>query len=114
MPIMMSAFGYPGAGQLMQRRWLWAAVYALAFTVCLVFFCVYVFRIISAYYSLWLDFDKSTTPGRLPVREVLVSLLASVVVYVAALIDTHAAYRRACAAWAGRRVPSPGQEPAGG
>jgi hypothetical protein len=114
MPILMSAFGYPGAGQFMQKRWLAAAVYGLAFTACLVFFAVHVFRILSAYYAFLADFGGTTTPPPLPLKGILVSFAIAILFYVAALVDAYAGYRRACAEWSARRVPPSVQVPSGG
>jgi hypothetical protein len=104
-PVMMSALGYPGAGQFMQKRWLAGLLYGLAFTAGFVAFAVYMFRIIAAFYSLGLDFENAAPPAHLPVRGAVFSLAAALAVYAAALADTYAAYRRACTTWARRKLP---------
>lgn len=89
----------------MQKRWLAGLLYGVAFTVCFVAFAVHMFRVIAAFYSIGLDFDNAAPPENLRIRGALFSLVAALAVYAAALADVYAAYRRACAAWARRKLP---------
>jgi hypothetical protein len=114
MPIMMTAFGFPGAGQFMQKRWLAGTVISLAVTATLVAFFVYAVRIIWGYYSLAFDFEGSTPPLHPPWRQLLGTFAVFMVVYVIAVIDVWVGHRRACAEWARRRAGVPPPPPAGG
>jgi hypothetical protein len=92
-PMLLSALVYPGTGQLLQRRWVAAAGYAIAFTGPMVWFVVEDTRILKAYYEFMLDFKGAT--GEIPaIGSIIVPLLLSMAVYVAGLVDTAvAAYR---------------------
>ena len=100
-PVMLSALVFPGAGQVMQRRWLAAGGYALAYTVPFIWFMVKVWALLKAYYELGFDFKNATgeAPGAVAL---LVPFALSLLVYVACLIDA------AVAAW---RQPSPRRPP---
>jgi hypothetical protein len=92
-PMLLSALVYPGAGQLMQKRWGVGVGFALAFTVPLVWFVIEVFRVLSAYYAFMVDFKGATgvAPGA---TAIVVPFLLSLALYVAGLVDTAlAAYR---------------------
>jgi len=92
----LSAFVFPGAGQLTQRRWISAFVFAITFLACFVVFMAIVFRIIFTYYAVGLDPD-SVSPTEVPsVGPVLVLFATAVVVYIANIADAHRAYRRQC------------------
>ncbi|GEM_PF-955126 len=92
-PMLLSALVYPGTGQLLQRRWVAAAGYAIAFTGPMVWFVVEDARILKAYYEFMLDFKGAT--GEAPaISAIIVPLLLSMAIYVAGLVDTAvAAYR---------------------
>lgn len=92
-PIFLSAFVYPGVGQLVQKRWLAAAVFGFSFSVMLVVFAISAFHIIAAFYRLAFDPD-SVDPARLPKIEMLVSGLISLTLYVLNVFDTFLAHRR--------------------
>jgi hypothetical protein len=108
-PLMLSAV-LPGLGQAAQRRWAAAGVFGLGglFTAGMFFVCA--FRIISAYYHMWLDFDTYQVPA-LPLRAAAAYFIAALLVYAAGLLDTWLAYRRACADWARRKAGLPESPP---
>ena len=110
LPLMMNAFGLPGIGQCLQRRWIAAAVFLLGSLLSAVFFFVHAYRILASFYNLWLRFD-SNEPIELPsCRGLVIWLAIGIAVYVAALADAYQAYVRARTQWnlrrSGRANPS--------
>jgi len=101
-PIILSGLVLPGAGQFVQKRWLPAVGYAVAFILAFILFGVFVFRILYAFYSLGFKFDTYEETA-VPVRQALLSLAAAMGIYVVSLIDTFVAYRAACTRWSLRR-----------
>jgi hypothetical protein len=85
--MLLSALVYPGAGQLMQKRWGVGVGFALVFTVPMVRFVVEVFRVLSAYYSFMVDFKGATgvAPGA---AAIVMPFFLSLVIYIAGLVDT--------------------------
>jgi hypothetical protein len=90
----------PGLGQLIQKRWLAALVYAAGFTYFCVVVLVRVIRSLIATINAAID---NTPFVPLSPRAVLVPLVLSLLFYVAGLIDTY---------WACRRANKPSQPPA--
>ena len=105
LPILMSALVYPGAGQLMQKRWISGAVYALTFTVGLGMGFWQLIHILVAYMSV-ADFTAPVRPspgyGRL-----LAWIGASLLLYTASLVDTILAQHRGRQRQASARLPPP-------
>ncbi len=85
-PVVLTALVYPGAGQLLQRRWVAAAVSALAFTATGAWFAVATAKVLIDYYNLAFDFahapESAARPGM-----VVVPFLAAMGVYLASLMD---------------------------
>ena len=105
LPVILSALVLPGTGQLLQRRWLAAAFYGIGCLAGFAVFCVAAFQIVFSFYDLGFNTNSyQQTP--LPVRRGIVSFLVTLLLYIAGLIDTHRAYRRACAQWALRNLES--------
>jgi hypothetical protein len=101
-PVLLSAFIFPGAGQLVQRRWGSAAVYAGAFLAACIVFVVYIARILVSYYGL--AFGNGGTPPDVPLTEACLALLAAGAVYGASVFDAYRAYRTAGRRWAEQRL----------
>ena len=95
MAIWLSALAYPGAGQLVQRRWLSAGSFISAFTAAAAWFIYVSVKILKAYYDLALHFEDPTA-GTTSVswRYVLVSFAISMGIYLIGLLDTVLANRR--------------------
>ena len=105
--IMLSAVMAPGAGQFVQRRWVAGAFFLIAFLVCLVFLLVAIVRPMVANILASLDFAERKPDVALMqfrVAPILVWLGLSLVVYLAGLMDTAAAYYRQCRRWSGQRA----------
>jgi hypothetical protein len=94
--VLLSTLFYPGVGQLFQRRFLAAAVFALLFMACAVVLAASAGRIILCYYSL--PERQADTLPTLPVVPLLASLAGAVLTWLCNLAD---------AALADRRVPRP-------
>ncbi|MBN1556651.1 MAG: hypothetical protein JW951_00735 [Lentisphaerae bacterium] len=91
--IVLSAFVFPGAGQVYQGRWAAAGIFGAAFLLCFVAFLVQAFRIIRVFYSLAFEFDRTDTP-EIGLGAAVVWFLLAMLVYGAGLIDTQRAYLR--------------------
>jgi 4-amino-4-deoxy-L-arabinose transferase-like glycosyltransferase len=94
LPLLMTAFVWPGVGQFVQRRWLAGTVFALAFLICSAVFFVQLFRILIAYYGLWLNFDSQKAPQMPSLVGLAVSLGIALALYVAAIVDVQLAQVR--------------------
>ena len=93
----LSAFVCPGAGQLMQRRWLAAALYGTAFLVPFFYLASYVlYRLLTNLKNVisW-NFDSADKPVEpMSFANILIPFLVAMVVYIAGLFDTHFAEQR--------------------
>ena len=90
----LSALVYPGAGELLQRRWLAAALIIVAFTASSAVFFWRSIRLLMAYYSFALDFLHAE-PTPVHIRALAVPFAVSMAVYIVGLVDT---------AWGGRQA----------
>lgn len=91
--IYLSALVYPGAGQVVQRRWVSAVVFGGVGTITFGFFAWNAVKVLIVYYQFAAHFEEATT--QVPsVRGVLAWLGVSVVVYLVGLVDTILASRR--------------------
>jgi len=96
-PMLVSAFVYPGAGQFVQKRRIAGTAYALLFTICIGFLFYDVFRplVVNVIAALdWADAGTNRPFEELSVVGVLVPFLAGLLVYVMNLADVARANRR--------------------
>jgi hypothetical protein len=91
-PVFLSAFVYPGIGQLAQRRRWVGALFALAFTVPFVWLAVQTFKIVVIYFNL--AFNWRTAAEAPEDSGLLRPFLLTVVLYAANVVDTALAQRR--------------------
>ncbi|MFH0909759.1 MAG: hypothetical protein V1929_13450 [bacterium] len=96
-PMFLSAFVCPGAGQLMQRRWLAAALYGAAFLIPFCYLATYVlYRLFTNLKNVisWNmnEADKPIEP--MSFVSIVAPFLIAMVVYVAGLFDTYFAEKR--------------------
>jgi hypothetical protein len=103
----MSAFVFPGAGQLLQRRWAAAALFGVGFIVAFVAFSVYMVRIMFAYYSLAFSEARGGPPD-VPLAQALLMFLLAILIYGAGVLDAHRAYLSSGRLWAKRHLDKPG------
>lgn len=105
LPIVLSAFFMPGAGQFVQKRWVAGTVYGGLFVVCFAAMLICFVRLMVSYYSLGFDpqsvRDSSNTWALL--ARILIAFAAGMATYLANLADVYLAYRRACTRWAATR-----------
>lgn len=86
-PVFLSAVVFPGVGQLVQRRWVAGAGYAVAFGAAFSWLVVRFLGLLKIYYSLAFDFNRE--PGNAPsIGMVGWPFLVSMVIYLASLVDT--------------------------
>lgn len=98
-PMLLSALVCPGAGQLMQRRWVAGAAFIMVFSAAFVWFAVKVLAVLKAYYAFAFNFGGATgeAPGA---GDIALPLAVCAVVYLAGLVDTAwASYRMRIAAF---------------
>lgn len=91
--LLLSTLVYPGAGQLVQKRWTAAAVFGIAATLSLVFFLAYATVIVREYYRFAFEFNAHEIPP-LPVKRMLLAFLATLLIYIAGIGDTVKANRK--------------------
>lgn len=92
-PVLMSALVYPGAGQLMQRRWWAAGALGLAFTGALGWFVARTLEVLRDYYDFAFHFETATTTAPDP-WQVAVPFAVSLALYVVTLVDAAVATSR--------------------
>ena len=96
-PMFLSAFVCPGAGQLMQRRWLAAALYGAAFLVPFFYLSAYVlYHLFTNLKNVigW-DFTSADKPIEpLSFVNIFAPFLIAMVVWLVSLFDTHFAEQR--------------------
>ncbi len=91
MPVYLSIFAFPGAGQFIQRRWIPALLFSSGFLVCFSIIMARVFR-------LWKGMVMSAIDGKpfdpIPYTALIWPLIIAVIIYIAGIFDTNAAYNR--------------------
>jgi hypothetical protein len=102
LPILLTAFVWPGVGQFVQRRWIPAVFFTVGFLICAVCFFSYAVRLIVAYYGTGLHFDTFKKP-ELPIRPMVVWFVVAVVLSVAAIVDAFVGYVGQRSKWNRRR-----------
>ena len=90
--LFLSGLVYPGAGQFLQKRCAAAAVTAIVFTACLVWFLFLAFVILRNYYGA-ADFSRPVSSSQ-PVAAFLLSFGATLLVYLGNLADVLLAANR--------------------
>lgn len=109
LPIWLSAFAYPGAGQFAQRRWVRGTLYAAAFTTASVWLLWHVLGALAHNVLVALDLadrrGDPLAPFAVIVWGKVLALLASAVgVHLTSVLDAVAVYRQACRAWSAERA----------
>jgi len=95
----LSALVWPGAGQFTQKRWLAGLFYAAVFSTCFVFLVIAIFAPMLRNLRTAMEFaDTGRGSAFQPMSFVNIFswLGISMLAYLAGLLDTYAAYRRAC------------------
>lgn len=93
-PMVLSALVCPGAGQLMQRRWLAGGCYMVMALGATAWLLKNIFCVLKAYYGL--AFDSLNAPADSPgITMVVLPFAVWLVIYVAGIVDTAiAGYRQ--------------------
>ncbi len=92
-PVFLSAMVYPGTGQCMQRRWLAAVFYLIAFSIAFGWLLVRCLAVLKAYYSLAFDFQHAQVEAP-SLQGMVRPFLCSMAVYLANVMDAALAGRR--------------------
>jgi hypothetical protein len=91
-PILMTLM-YPGIGQLLQERWLAAAICLISFTAAFGLLVADVVRVGFVYFSFLNDINTAAPPTT-PIKRMVITLITGILVYMGALIDVLIAHRR--------------------
>ena len=94
MPVFLSAFVCPGAGQLMQKRWVAAGVYATGFMAPFLYLIAYVLYHVFDNLKNVISWNNEGGGKPLSFTKIGVSFLVAMVFYFAGLIDTYRAEQR--------------------
>jgi NhaP-type Na+/H+ or K+/H+ antiporter len=92
-PILLSMMVYPGAGQILQGRWLAGILFAFGFTVFFVVFGVCVYRILAIYYKLGFG-DIPDSQTHFVLWPAVVAFIIALGFYVGGIVDTVLAFTR--------------------
>ncbi len=93
-PMLLSAFACPGAGQFMQNRWRAGLFYGSGFLVGFCWFLMIALHIIFSFYRLAFELDYQ--PEDPNIIGMIPPLLISTVFYLANLFDVFIAQQRIC------------------
>ena len=93
-PIIVSAFVCPGAGQLLQKRWIAGALFMTGFLSGFIWVMFTALRVLAAYYSMALDMDAEL-PENTGIGSFIAPLLLAVTFYLLNLFDMAAQNGRA-------------------
>lgn len=93
LPILLSAFGFPGLGQFIQKRWVAGILFSAPFLVG--FFWVMALAILNivALYSMVLD-ESMTEPEAIPLSAFIPPLIIIGIIYILSLFDAFSAQQR--------------------
>lgn len=93
-PILLSAFGCPGAGQFFQKRWIPGIIFTAGFLVGFAGVMKLAFRNIIELYSMAFSQDLSYEPTPVPLSAFTAPLTIAGVVYLISLFDVFLAQQR--------------------
>lgn len=92
-PILLSAFGFPGLGQFVQKRWIAGVLFSAAFLVGFFWVMGLALQNIIELYSLAFD-DSMREPEPVPLAAFVKPLLLVACVYLISLFDVFRAQQR--------------------
>lgn len=101
-PVIVSAF-FPGAGQLIQGRFLAAGIFLTLFLGLFGIFMWASIKAIAGFYSIAFEFDTAT-PEKVDPRDFLIPFLLAVMVWIINMVDAAVAYFQARSAMARQRL----------
>jgi hypothetical protein len=91
--VLASVFGFPGVGQLMQKRWAVGVAFASVFAVALSAFLFEVWTIMDAFYGFAFHFDTAPAPN-IRLTRLFVTFSVAIAVFIANVIDAVTAQAR--------------------
>jgi hypothetical protein len=94
MPIYLSAFGFPGLGQFMQKRWLAGITFSVGFLVGFLWIMILAIQNIIELYSMAFSPNLSYEPTPLPLTAFIEPLLIAGIVYFISLFDVFLAQQK--------------------
>ena len=93
-PVFLSALVFPGLGQFMQKRWVAGTLYASAFLLAFLTFCIMILALLINYYRLGFEFD-TYEPKKVHWVGLLLSFFLAFLIYLANVVDAAVAQFRA-------------------
>lgn len=92
LPVLLSAFGFPGLGQLAQKRWLPGILFTAGFLAA--FFWVMALGLHNIIELYTMAFDEYAEPHPVPLSAFAKPLLLAAIVYLISLFDAFLAQQR--------------------
>lgn len=93
-PILISAFGCPGAGQFFQKRWISGLIFSAGFLVGFVGVMKLAVRNIVELYSMAFSSDLSYEPTPVPLSAFITPLTIAALFWIISLFDVFLAHQR--------------------
>ncbi|MDF7807256.1 hypothetical protein P4E94_07400 [Pontiellaceae bacterium B12219] len=99
MPIYLSAFGFPGLGQFVQKRWLAGILFTTTFMIGFIWILILAIRNIIELYSMAFSSDLLYEPTPFPLTAFIEPLLIAFIAYLVSLFDVFLAQQRIATRW---------------
>lgn len=103
--MLVSAFFMPGAGQCMQGRWVAGIFYAVTFLTTAVMMLIYIFKILTIYYGVWLETSQDSDVEKVNgmVTPLFAWAIGTTIIYLINIFDAWFAHTRALQRWINAR-----------
>jgi hypothetical protein len=94
MPIYLSAFGFPGLGQFVQKRWLAGLLFTTAFMIGFIWIMILAIMNIIELYSMAFSPNLSYEPTPIPLTAFVEPLIIAAIAYFISLFDVFLAQQK--------------------
>ena len=93
-PMLLSAFGFPGLGQFVQKRWIPGLLFSAVFLVGFFWIMALAIHNIIEFYSMAFSTDWSVEPDPVPLSAFVLPLILVGIVYFTSLFDIFLAQQK--------------------
>ena len=93
-PMLLSAFGFPGLGQFVQKRWIPGLLFSIIFLGGFFWIMALATHNISDFYSMAFSTDWSVEPDPVPLSAFVCPLILAGIVYFTSLFDVFMAQQK--------------------